>query len=703
MPDTIPDQETSANQPAQVDDAQAKKAKLWSDIQKEQQQALEDYNTARPYLLSLVSSWTVETVRTDANRLTRDIDIDIDSLRENGDIEDDECFIPDRIIDQNIQRELPSYINFLKNSRRLAIFNDVLDATFDCQLLEDAFTKVMTYKGWIRPWYKLLDGSMSHGWASFELVYDESKPGNVGIEYIAHEDLMFAHDSKDIQASVCVLRRYRPTPLLLRTWCAKFGFDIDQVNNIIEKFKEKGNQDKTIEVYKRFYKFNGCVYVSWFTIEGNCTDWLKKPTKLYCGIDEFQQQVQMVNQSVSVGIDANRQPIIQNVLTPQTSYSWQQKEVENYPVFINYYRETEKPLLFDHIGRCFLDKDKQEMNTAVLTSFCNGCTRAMKIYASPEEDNIQDGKPAKQLANIKWSNGGIFDKPMAFWHMPYPDPMILKALQYFDVANSQDVGQTDFAATNREDSRKTATEIKAASQQSQLLDSVDLTLFSEFCREVLSFAWLIVRSQALQGKIKFLQISKLDAIPVEATVGLDQNQQTGAIPQPPQQMGALPMNGMQPQQAPAQVNPQLQQQSMQQKMMQGIVNSEQSYIQEMTGYTNDIDTLVRTYDIRAAGDVDVIQKAEMVQNMMQDWPVYSQTPLAGRFLADLTKLKYPMNGDVYTDILVQGNPKNQIIQSLGIIVQQMVKEPDVARTLTPQMTQQLQQIEEQAKQALQTP
>ena len=280
-------------------------------------------------------------------------------------------------------------------------------------------------------------------------------------------------------------------------------------------------------------------------------------------------------------------------------------------------------MIFDLIGRVFLDKDKQEAQTAILTAFVNRMNRSQKVFASPDMDVVNDGRPAKQLANIKLIDGTIWDKPMKFWSMAPPDPTVLKALEYMDTSNAQDIGQTDFAVLNREDSRKTAREVTAAQQAQSLLDSVDLTLYSEFIREVYSFAWLVVRSQALQNKIKFLQIPN---------------------PAAAQQM-------QRPQSAVDSSGP---------------VQNEQAYI-------NDADTLSRTFEVRAAGDVDVIQKAELVQQMSVDWQVIQQTPLATTFLCDLMKLKYPQDGAIYSQILQEGNPKesNHTI-ALGALVQNLI-------------------------------
>lgn len=670
-----------SSQNAPMTPNQQKVQQLTQDIDKAEKDSLLNFQDAREYLQQLVSSWQGEVQRTEGYRLTRDVDVDVASLRENGDIEEHETFVPDRVIDSNIQREMPPYVNFLKNSRRRAIFNDVLDPTFDTQQLEDEFTKTMSYKGWIKPWYKILDGGMTHGWASFEVIYDTTKPGNCAIEYIAHEDLLFPQDSKDIQSSSCILRRYRPTPLELKQWCIKFGFDLLQVDNIIQRYKEKGNKDKTVEVFKRLCKYNGVVYVSWFSIEGACTDWLKQPAKLYCGVDELQDTtIQQPMPSPIPGMP----PQMANV----PSKEWQPKDINNYPIFIWYYRESEKPLLFDHIGRAFLDKPMQEASTAITTAFVNSTVLSANIYASPVADTMNDGKPAKQLASIKWANGSIFDKPMNFFTTPAPDAGMLKALEYLDTTNSQDIGQTNYAAINRQDSKKTATEINAADQESQLLSSSDLTLFSEFIRETYSFCWIVVRSQALQFKIKFLQISKQ----VEAQSGaLQLVPVDGSMPQ-------IPGAAMQPSSLPMQ--PAGMGQGAMPPDIMSIVNAQGSYQAEITNYTNDIDTIIRNFEVRAAGDVDVIQKQEQITSMQQDWPVVQSTPLAQRFLADYIKLKYPQDNAVYSSILLNGDPHTNMIMSLGTILQALVAMPEVKQHINPQMMGQLQMIEQQAMQII---
>lgn len=639
-----------------------KRLKLAKEIQKEEDDNLNNFEVAKPYLNELVTRFAGEEHRTEANRLARDIEVDVDFLRDQGEIQDDEAFIPVRIIHNNIQKEMPSYMNYIRNSRRICIFTDSLDSSFDTQELESEFTKKMTYPKWEREHYKCLDSSLTHGWSWIEVCYDPTKPANCALEYIAHEDLIIPLDCKDIQTALCVLRRYKVTPSQLKSWVIKFDFDLLQANALIEHNKAKTDKDRTIILYKRYIKYNGCVYSSWFSLEGGCNDWLKKPAKHYVGIDKLVEKQSATAPSLDpmTGQLVPGRPAVQD---------WEPIELDQYPIFLLVYKETEEPYIFDHKGRVYFDKHKQEAQTSLWTSFVNGTSRAQRTFASPTSDTVGDGKPAKQLANISWDNGTIFDKPLNFWSMPYPPVELIKVLEYADTSNLEEIGQTNFAAMNREDSRKTAREISAAQQQAQLLDSVDLTLYSTFLREVYGFAWLIVRSQALQGKIKFLQ--KLTAL----------------------------------QALPAPLNPQ---QQVQIDPIQSVVNVEGAYQDELKGFSNDIDKIIRIYDVRAAGDVDVIQKQELVMQMKQDWPVYQSTPLASRFLSDLTRLSYPQDSAVYSALLSTGNPKNNVIQSLLSFVEQlMTSDQPVGQMLRnemgPQEKLQMQQLVVSAQKSLQSP
>lgn len=584
-----------------------------------EQDELLDFTTARIHLTRLVDEWRTERDETKLRRAKRDVQVNVEALRQAKKLDEDETIIPVRVIDTNIQREQPAYVNYLKNSRRITTFNSLSNPAQDTQKLELEFTRGMTYIGWETPHYKNVDGAQTHGWDSVEVVVDDTKPLGVAIEHVGHDNLFFPTTSIDIQFALRVIRRYEMTLLQLDKFAkAPYLFSAEQIKKLRDARKGSQKETETICIYKQSCKKDGVVYVSWFSLENGCDDWLKAPVTL---------DLDLIDLATKAGIP-----------------------VTNYPYFLLPYRETEKPMITEHKGRCYYDENKQEAQTAILSGYVNGLTRAATVFASPAKEN-GTGAAIKEIEGITLSGGRILSEPINFWHTDYPDPSVLKALQFFDVSNSQEVNQPSFAANNREDSRKTATEIQAANTQQQLLNSVQLTMFSTFIRQVYNFVWLIVQSKAVAGKISFLQID----MPTPVI-----NKLTG-----------------QPAIDPATGQP----------------------MTEVKRVNNEA-VISQIYDVRAAGDVDVIQRQEKIAQMQQDWPVISLTPLKDMFLQDLIRLKYPDTGEQYSQLLAQQPQLDSlkgITGRLATIMQGMIEQhPEMLKELPPQQQSDVMQLVQQS-------
>jgi len=575
--------------------------------QKAELDELFDFNTARIQLKRMIDDWDHEVKQTELRRLKRDVNIDVEALRQKKKLDEDETLIPVRVIDTNIQREQPAYVNYLKNSRRICTFNSLTNPDQDTQKLELEFTRGMTYISWETPHYKNIDGAQTHGWDALEVVLDSTKPLGVALEHVGHDNLYFPRTSIDIQFSKFVIRRYPLTLMQLEAFTkAPYSFNAEQVAKLKDSRRSTNKESETLDIYKEVCKKDGQVYISWFALSDGCDDWLSAPVPLDLGLID----------------PATGQPI------PTTSY----------PYFILPYRETEKPMIVQHQGRVYYDENKQEAQTAILSGYVNGLTRASNLYASPAKEN-GTGAAIKTVEGLILAGGRMLSEPVNFWSPPYPDPTVLNALQYFDVANSQETNQPNFAIANRKDSRKTATEIEAAGTQQQMMNSVQLTMFSTLIRQVYNFVWLIVQSKALRNEIVFLQI----------------DQQQPIINSLSQQPVMDPMTGQ----------PQMQ-----------------------TVRMNNTTVLAQTYDLRAAGDIDVVQRQEKIQQMMQDWPVVVNTPLRDQFLQDLMRLKYPDVGERYSQILGQTSQMQgmqSIIGRLATILQgAMQQHPEMMTTLPPE-------------------
>lgn len=596
--------------------------------QAEKQQELADlldYDTAIIQLRRMCNDWNSEIEQTKYRRAKRDVDIDVEALRQKKKLDEDETLIPVRVIDTNIQREQPAYVNYLKNSRRICTFNSITDPDQDTQKLELEFTRGMTYIAWETPHYKNVDGAQTHGWDSLEVVLDDTKPLGVALEHVGHENLFFPRTSIDIQFSRYVVRRYQMTLTQLETFTqAPYSFNPTEIAALKQSRQSNTAKElETIDIYKMMCRKEGAIYVAWFCLQEGCTTWLSNPTLLDMGL-----------------------------IDPTTG---QPKPTTTYPFFILPYRETEKPTIIEHKGRCYYDENKQEAQTAILSGYVNGLTRASNLYASPAKENGTGGA-IKTIDNLVLSGGRMLSEPVTFWSPPYPDPTVLNALQYFDVANSQETNQPSFAVNNRKDSRKTATEIEAAGDQQSLMNSVQLTMFSTLIRQVYNFVWLVVQSKALKNEIIFLQVTV---------------------------------------QEPA-INPLTGQPSLDPTTGQPVMQSRR---------VNNAKVLSQVYDVRAAGDVDVIERQERINNMMADWPVVQNTPLRDQFLQDLMRLKYPNQGEKYAQALQQ-QPQLQglmaIVARFATIMQGMLQQnPTILTNLPAAQQGDVQQLVQQGMQVAQ--
>jgi len=600
-----------------------------------------DYNIDITTLRRTINEWDDERKETIRRRLTRDVEVNTESLRQSGKLDEDETLIPVRVIDVNIQREQPAYINYLKNSRRLATFNCLSVPDLDTQEIELEFTRGMTYLSWETAHFKTIDGAQTHGWDSVEVVFNPLFPLNVGIEHIGHDKLIFPRGITDLQASPLVIRIYEVTKIQLDSFVKDFGFDPEQVALFFASRKDTQKENEPMQIYKKFCKYKGIVYVAWFSHEQSVTNWLKQPEPAFVGISKKETVMEL------------------NPLTgiPEPLEQWVNEQLTQYPIFLLPYRESEKPRLMDRKGRVFLDEPKQEAQTAILSGFVNGLTRAANIYGSP---GAEDGSGAglRELDNIKLVGGRVLNKPFQFWHPDYPDPMVLRALQYFDVSNSQETNQLNFAAMNRDDSRKTATELEMSQSQTNLMNTVSLTLFSTHIRAIYSLVWLIVQSQAMQNKIVFMRRAK--AVPI-------QNPLTG----------------------------------------QPVIDANTGQPVTETVVENDYQRIEQVYDVRAAGDIDVVQRQEKLNQMMQDWPVISQTPLAIPFLQDMLRLKYPDKGESYAQAIAQSGQMEAMKGMIGrlstVLEGALQQNPEQFQQLSAQDKADLASMMQQAKQMTGTP
>lgn len=559
-------------------------------------QKLFDYHQAHDRIDKLIKAWSPEKEKTKIRRNMRHIEVDIDQLHRSGKLKAADTLIPVRVIDSGMEKEKPPYISFLTQSRRLGIFIDKQNRQAITEPLENAFSEGMRYPKWERSYFQTLDGGQLHGWAWVEVEYSPSRPLGVNVDPIEHDKLLFPTDSEDIQANDLVAREYNLTVNQLRKFVKEFAFDEKETEDVIAR-ETKDGEPKNIKVFKCWWKYDKIVYVAWYAGE-QCNNWLKAPEPLWRGKQKQVQKMVEVQRPILGGL------INIPVLEPQLV--WEKEYETRYPIHPYYYQETEEKQIMRHKGRAFKDGPSQEAQTALLSSYVNGSVRSSNVYASPKARGADSSGRVTKI-DVTLEHDCIYSEPMEFWGPAFPPLDLLKGLSALETQKQVETGQVAYAVNNREESRKTATEIESANKENALLNSVEVTLFSTFVREVLIDCWSIVQSLAMQDLITFL--------PIEVPTGIDP-------------MGMPIMTVM-----------------------------------------NNKEIIGRDYEVYAAGDVDVIQRAEKRQKRQVLWPIISQTAAALPFLMDIIREELPEDAEKYIQILQQAQMLQQQQAAMGMGVQ----------------------------------
>lgn len=579
--------------------------------------SMRDIRVAKDVINVLVKNWSgIERV-VDENRKLRRMTVDVESLRNSGKLKTGEIYMGVRLIDNNIAKDMPPLIAYIAQSPRQAIFKAMSVDTISGQedVLEREFTRVLRYPQWEFDYIRANDSAELHGFAWFETLYDDAKPGACAINYVGVEDLVFDLGVSDIQESRMVMRRHAITLVTLYELAEENEWDPIIVRRIAERLEErktesndqKIGQPAPMNVWKVYFKEGGTVQCAWWCKEVDEEKWLREPRPFVNGVVTQQTMPPDPTQMFAP-------PAVEFVDETETDY----------PFDALRYRVTEHKQLSSQQGRAEMDLYKQEAACTIWGGFINTTIRANKTMWAPRDGDPSTAGTAPKQLEVLVKDGAIWDKPMDAFHPPAPDPMVPKALDMLMTQNADDINKNAYTVQNRKDSRKTATEVAAAKDDDAKTDSVSVLMLSVTLKQVYTRAYRIVRSQKLAGRIKFCD-----------------------------------------------------------------------------GYEH---LLEAEYSVSAAGDVDYVERQQIIANMQQDWPVFQATPMAGVFLEEYVRARYPSKADRFIKAMQMGDQSKQVINALSMLLQQAVT--DERGQLRPEWQAhagQLTQIAGMAQQALSAP
>lgn len=531
-----------------------------------------NYKDHEDRIHDLMSTLKELTIRATASRRLRYVEIDIEGERQRERIQADELYIPQHIIDTNIRREQSAYIQYITQAPRAAILSDFAVPSTEPSLIEKDLSNRLRFDGWQLSMYPCIDGFQQYGYGVMEVIYDETKPGHVAHEYVQMPDFGFVNDTRDIQECELIARSYFMSRTKILALVQTGKFNATEAEKIIDGKPDSNYSDAVVDardkslfkLEKIMFRVQGTVHVAW-TCEHTCDDWLSAPVPLFIGRRKPYKPEEM--QSMVIKAAQSGQQLDQNKLS-----QGQQAYETEYPYTIFPYLISENDTISQLKGRVYLDQDTQEAASSLMSSFCTAHRRASNMYFSKDTDDPNADLMLQK--NVYFEPGALINAKIKQFQLIAPDAEVMQAILAIVSANQNETSQVNFAAQNRKDSRKTATEISAATQSQQTLSTVQVVLFSNAVKSLYDRMFSVIQSRVVAG----------------------------------------------------------------------LITDVDSSVKQLYG---------KVWMLKPAGDVDVLERQQMIQTMMSVWPVVSQTPAASAFMCDLIQKMFPEQAMKYIQILQQ--------------------------------------------------
>lgn len=440
--------------------------------------AVEETASPRPRYLDtigkLISAWeSGPKKKILAERDHRRFEMDSTAARAAKKVLSSETFIPQRVIDNNIRRESPVIMGFVTEVNRPIIIGNVGTNQFDFSTNEQAFASASRYQGWQIPYRKCVDSAATFGRGVIQVIPANNALGYI-LDFVCVENFIFPEKSQHIQNAGMCARRYEVSSGELDEWAQKYAFDPENVKKLRETECGAGNpDDQILAVYELFHVFrrergpDGRIMIM-------------------CGWYSSSMSHVLLNKDWTPYLDGT----LAADNTPGTA--------QQYPFFIYQYEMTEKPYILQSEGRAAYDLNHQEAETALVTDYMNACNRASGLYPSRK---VGQTESSAVTATIELAHGMIMDQPLDIFVPPMPPASTLSAVNYLRTSNLQDIGQVDFAADNRVDSRKTAAEIKLSRESAAKISSLPVLNFSIFVLDIGSYIFNIHLANSRGGTL----------------------------------------------------------------------------------------------------------------------------------------------------------------------------------------------------------
>jgi len=423
----------------------------------------------------------------ESNRRVRKNDIDVEAMRKSGKLQPGQTFVGVRVIDQNISREVPTYLQFISGSRRMGLFQPVVKSDLPVDILEEAVTTVLKYPDWEVDYIRWVDGGLLHGADFVEVVYDTTKPGHVAVNHIGADNLLYSRNGESIEQSPIVARAYSMSIVDIDGYVAAQTFtEIEAIEALKAHLASmcSGGSAAFATIHHCLFKVAGVVQAVWYSKDVN--EPLSQPIGFVNGRGK-KVTSQVVDPAGGMG------------LVEQVEFE-EQHEFE-YPYVQFSPSITEERKMSEQTGHAAKAFYIQDALSVLTSAGINGSYAASMTQWAPAEGSYTAGGVAKQT-DMTISPNKVWDRPMKPWAAPWPDAMLFRALDHLDTGNSAANNQISWAVNNRQDSRKTATEVNSANQTMSQINSVSVLYLSIPMRKIVTKAYEIIKSAVWRGTLQ---------------------------------------------------------------------------------------------------------------------------------------------------------------------------------------------------------
>jgi hypothetical protein len=445
-----------------------------------------DYAKAQPLIDAVVND-DCYTKREEHNQKMRRHIVDVNAMRANNALREHDTYIAVRTIDLNIKNAIPLKLQYLKSNARLLMFSPGDQAELDAEM-----TRVLKYNQWEIPFIRCFNSSELNGIGYVKVVHDVTKPGHVSIDHVPYGSIFYNRNVENLEHAPLIAEKHIVTSVSFDAYDAFENFDKNTkaYENILAELKQDEQNKKNYSqlqkcvIYEVFFKNSGFVYRGWYYKNGDT--WLKRPEKFTNGIVAKRSTFAVTGYEVDE----------QQTYEPSASVT--------YPYCAHVLNITDILAHNEIYGRADQDAYLQEAQTQLMTAMVNGAKAASVPMFAPAGRVDSEARAPKQT-ELKVSPYKIWDAPMQSFGVSYPDPMLMRIMDWVTQQNALEKSQVSWAVNNRRDTRKTASEIQAAGAMQSQLSSEAILTTSLFLTDVYRKAWEIVRSAALQNNIVFLK------------------------------------------------------------------------------------------------------------------------------------------------------------------------------------------------------